>query len=68
MKTIKITNALPATSNDETFISIETTSLDDVTGGCAACGQPGLVHAAPATAPAPAAKPGFNLFSAFARR
>lgn len=56
------------TTNEETLTSIEAIALDDVTGGCAACGQ------TCANGPAPAAARTNKLgalaaaFSSFSRR
>jgi len=68
MKNSNTTVAPPSTSNQETaFASIDTVALDDVTGGCAACGQ--TCAAGPAPAPPVTKQPGlFGTFSAFARR
>jgi len=49
-----------AVSNDTALPSIDTASLDDVTGGCAACGQ------SCANGPAPAATGGTKLPALFA--
>jgi hypothetical protein len=63
MKTSDKTNAAPVTSTDDAFASIDAIALDDVTGGCAACGQD--------CAAGPAPKAGAeqqNPFAAFTRR
>ena len=63
---MKTTDA--TTTNEETLTSIEAIALDDVTGGCAACGQ------TCANGPAPAAARPNKLgafaaaFNAFSRR
>lgn len=65
MKNIKNTPTSPTNSTEQAFASLETASLDGVTGGCAACGSNC------AAGPAPAAQSGgtgVNPFDAFRQR
>lgn len=66
MKTSK--NEAPITSTNNTQLAaIETAALDDVTGGCAACGQNCAAGPAPAGGGSKLQN-AFAAFNAFARR
>lgn len=62
---MKTTDKTPTT---ELLTSIDSASLDDVTGGCGACGQACANGQAPAAADASKLPAQFAAFSAFSRR
>lgn len=64
MKIIDPSSTSPST-NDEPLVSLDPQALDDVTGGCAACGTAQGAGQAPAAGPAAMAP---ALLSGFARR
>ena len=66
--TMKTTDKTTAPiSNDSQLAAIDTAALDDVTGGCAACGQTCANSPAPAAGGARLAN-AFAAYSAFSRR
>lgn len=66
MKTTDKTTA--PLSNDSQLAAIDTAALDDVTGGCAACGQTCANGPVPAAAGGSRLANTFAAFSAFSRR
>lgn len=65
---MKTTDKTAPTTEETTLTSIDTTSLDDVTGGCAACGQTCANGPAPAATGGSKLSKAFAAFNAFARR